>query len=104
MIIDGPGAATVFNGNMPRYDMRYTMSNNYIAGISINFYIISDHAILCIDSIIPAILALGIWGGKCNSHGMSTSISNTCKQVLLGLHFINFARNLFFISSIKPIS
>ena len=29
-IIDGPGASTVFNGNFPRIDLKYTISNHYM--------------------------------------------------------------------------
>lgn len=31
-IIDGEGAATVFNGDKTLVDVKYTRSNNYIAG------------------------------------------------------------------------
>ena len=35
VIIDGEGSGTVFNGETARNDMRYTRSNNYVAGDNI---------------------------------------------------------------------
>ena len=34
VIVDGPGAATVFSGHEPLFDELYTLTNHYISGKS----------------------------------------------------------------------
>ena len=36
-IIDGEGADTVYNGNYPQYDMKYTVNNHYITGTTLKY-------------------------------------------------------------------